>query len=78
MSFLRGSVLVKGQFVVQMDIATYSHTALKFPALPWSPGRSFSTLSSGLLVFVLWKENYKVKAKLALCFNVGKVALNRA
>ena len=37
MSFLRGSVLVKGQFVVQMDIATYSHTALKFPALPWSP-----------------------------------------
>ena len=37
MSFLRGSVLVKGQFVVQMDIATYYHTALKFPALPWSP-----------------------------------------
>ena len=38
MSFLRGSVLVKGRFVVQMDIATYSHIALKFPALPWSPG----------------------------------------
>ena len=40
--------------------------------------RIFPTLSSGLLVFVLWKENYKVKAKLALCFNVGTVAFNGA
>lgn len=42
--------------------------------------RIFPTLkiSSGLLAFVLWKKNYKVKAKLALCFNVGIVALNGA
>ena len=40
--------------------------------------RIFPTLSSGLLVFVLWKENHKVKAKLALCFSVGTVALNGA
>ena len=40
--------------------------------------RIFPTLSSGLFVFVLWKENHKVKAKLALCFSFGTVALNRA